>query len=96
MTEVGKTLKIMAALHLAPVEWEATAERLTTDERDRLRQELELITERAGMFAAYLDERHGYGCGDQGHEKAIKAANKTGKIIWCKAFGYNGFTALAI
>ena len=33
--------------------------------------------------------RYGYGCGDQGHRKAVKSLNKAAKIIWMKAFGYN-------
>jgi len=53
--------------------------------------ELEYLSKRAGMIAAYLNERHGHGCGDQGHEKAIKEMNRVGKTIWMKAFGYNGF-----
>lgn len=53
--------------------------------------DLEAIAERAGMMAAYLEERNGYGCGDQGHGKAIKAMNRVGKIVHMKAFGYNAF-----
>ena len=56
-----------------------------------IRQQLEALSVRAGMIAAYLDEREGYGCGDQGHANALKAMNRAGKIIHCKAFGYNAF-----
>lgn len=49
------------------------------------------IAMRAGQMARYFDERHGYGCGDQGHDKAVKSLNKAGKAIWCKAFGYNEY-----
>jgi hypothetical protein len=38
-----------------------------------------------------MDERHGYGCGDQGHKKAVNQANRNGKIVWMKVFGYNGY-----
>lgn len=54
-------------------------------------EDLEHIAKRAGMMAAYLEERDGYGCGDQGHKKAVKAMNRVGKIIHMKAFGYNAF-----
>ena len=47
------------------------------------------------MMAAYILERDGYGCGDQGHKTAIKRMNKTGKTIWMTAFGYNGFHPLS-
>lgn len=63
--------------------------------KQELIQHLEELSKRAGMIAAYLSEREGYGCGDQGHEKAIKAMNKAGKTIWCKAFGYNAFHDLS-
>jgi hypothetical protein len=49
------------------------------------------LSQRAGMMARYLDEREGYCCGDQGHDAAVKAMNKAGKIIYMKAFGYNAF-----
>ncbi len=57
--------------------------------------ELEGISQRAGMMARYLDEREGRGCGDQGHDSAIKAMNKAGRTIHMKAFGYNAFHDLS-
>lgn len=57
-------------------------------------KELEVLARRAGMLAAYINEREGYGCGDQGHEQALKIMNKTGKTIW-KAFGYSAFNDLS-
>jgi phosphopantothenate synthetase len=60
-----------------------------------LEHELEALSVRAGMMAAYIGERHGYGCGDQGHNKALKAMNKAGKAIHVKAFGYNAFNDLS-
>lgn len=62
---------------------------------DEVRRELEGISLRAGEMAAYIDERHGYGCGDQGHDKALKRMNKVGRTIWMKAFGYNAFHDLS-
>lgn len=89
-------MKAQIMMKKAPVDWEKTVDKLTTRERDDLRRELEGISERAAMLAGYLDERHGYGCGDQGHEKAVKRANGNGKTVWMKAFGYNGFHELTI
>ena len=63
--------------------------------KQELRQELEGLALRAAMMAAYIDEREGHGCGDQGHQKALKAMNRAGKIIWTKAFGYNAFHDLS-
>lgn len=62
--------------------------------KQELRIELESLAKRAGMIAAYIDYRDGFGCGDQGHEKAIKNMNKVGKAIWVKAFGYNAYLDL--
>ena len=87
-------MKAQYLIKKAPVEWEKTVNRLSSVDRGTLRKELEAISERAGMLAAYLDERHGYGCGDQGHGKAVKSVNKTGRLIHCKAFGYNAFHEL--
>ena len=80
----------------APIEWEKLVDTMPTGEREVLRQELEGISERAAVLAGYLDERHGYGCGDRGHENAIKRANRNGKMVWMKVFGYNGYHGLTI
>lgn len=80
----------------APIDWRKAIERLHTDERDEMRRKLEAISERAGMLAAYIDERHGYGCGDQGHDKAVKEMNRAGRKIHMDVFGYNAFHDLSI
>ena len=49
---------------------------LTTEERRLLAEQCERIATHAGFVAKYIEERYGYGCGDQGHEDALKAANK--------------------
>ena len=74
-------------LRLAPISWQETADKMGPQERNEARQALEAISARAGMLAAYLDERHGSGCGDQGHAKALRQANRTQRAIR-KAFGY--------
>jgi len=80
----------------APVDWRKAVDRIPTEDRDKLRRELEEIAERAAMLAGYLDERHGYGCGDRGHKLALKHANRIGKLIWMKGFGYNSHHGLRI
>lgn len=91
-----KKTKAQRFMRLAPVDWEKAVDKLMIEERDEIRRELEGIAERAAMLAGYLDERHGYGCGDQGHSKAVKTANHHGKMVWMKTFGYNGFHPLTI
>jgi hypothetical protein len=76
---------------VAPVDLKDYVEKMKTQEMDLLRRELEGIAERAAFLAGYLDERHGYGCGDQGHDKAVKTANKNGRKVWVQVFGYNAY-----
>ena len=80
----------------APVEWEKLIDTVSSERKGELVRELEAISERAGILARYIDERHGYGCGDQGHEKAVKSMNRAGKIIHMKVFGYNDYHNLSI
>jgi hypothetical protein len=80
----------------APVEWQAAFDAMPEADRDKVRRSLEGTAERAAMLAAYADARAGAGYGDQGHKAAVKAANKAGRLVWCKAFGYNGFHELTI
>lgn len=79
---------LLQILEQPPVEWEALADELraNTDLQETVNQ-LEAVAERAARLAAYLDERHGHGCGDQGHKAAVKAQNKAGRIVHQKAFG---------
>jgi hypothetical protein len=56
-----------------------------------LTRSLEGIAEWATWLARYVDERHGGGCGDQGHKPALASANRAAKTVWCKSFGYNGY-----
>ena len=80
----------------APIEWERLIDLVSSKRRGELVRELEAISIRAGILARYIDERHGYGCGDQGHEKAVKRMNCAGKIIHMKVFGYNAYHGLSI
>ena len=78
-------------METAPVDWEKAVDKILTRQRDELRRQLEGTAERAAVLAGYMDERHGYGCGDQGHKKAVKQANRNGRMVWMKVFGYNGY-----
>lgn len=73
------------------VDLPALCEKMKLQEMAELADNLEALATRAGMIATYIEERQGYGCGDQGHAKALKAMNKAGRIIHMKAFGYNAF-----
>jgi hypothetical protein len=83
-------------MNIAPMDWEKTVDSMSSKEKDDMRRKLEGISLRAGELAGYLDERHGYGCGDQGHRAAVKEANRNGKIIWTKAFGYNEYHKITL
>ena len=76
-------------LDMAPADLQYAVDSMTKAERQKAERYLEGIAYRAAGFAAYLGERCGHGCGDQGHERAVKAANKARKAVWCGAFGYN-------
>lgn len=90
------TDKAKQLLGIPPIKWQAGADALSESERDEIRRALEGLAERAAMLARYMDERCGAGCGDQGHAKAVKAANRAGRAVWCKVFGYNAFLDLTI
>ena len=62
---------------------------------DEARRELEALAKRAAFLATYVDERIGGGCGDQGHAKAVKSANRTAKAVR-KAFGYTEYHEVQI
>ena len=47
------------------------------------------------MMAVYIEEREGYGCGDQGHAKALKEMNRAGRMVHTKALGFNTFHDLS-
>jgi len=75
--------------NLAPVEFEKFVDKLKTDERRELVEELEGIAIQATFAAAYVEQRFGNGNGDQGHEDAAKAANKARRQLRCDVIGYN-------
>jgi len=56
-------------------------------ELSELESELDSLTQNACMAAEYIGHRGTYGCGDSGHDKAFKAAEKKLKKVR-KAIGY--------
>ena len=93
-TETAERARLL--MDSAPVDWEQTFDAMTEAEREATRRELEGSAYRAAMLAAYADKRAGY-CGhDRGHRAALKAANRAGRIIWCKVFGYNSHWDLSV
>ena len=78
-----------------PGEWERDVDGLDSGLRDSMACEIGWIAERAAQLAGYLAKRHGGGCGDQGHETAVKAANVAGKKVRF-ALEYNSYTPLVL
>jgi hypothetical protein len=92
----GPERAVEKLLSIAPIEYRSCIEKMPRQDMEGAQRLLEGLAERAAMLAGYLDERHGYGCGDQGHEKAVKTMNKYGRTVWMKIFGYNGYHELNI
>jgi len=84
-------MKAQTVMNKPLVEWEKKVDRMNADARRDMARELEQTSKRAAMLAEYLNERYGYGCGDQGHTKAVKSTNKAAKGVWCGVFGYNAY-----
>ena len=84
-------MNIKRLLAKAPIEWQKAVDRMSRSERNDAARAFEGIAKRAAMLAGYLDERHGYGCGDQGHDKGVETANENAQKVWCKVFGYNAY-----
>lgn len=84
-----------------PVEWQAMADRWISrsshagylppvDQRGTIPEAIERLDAmiiKLARFRAYLDTRHGSGCGTQPHADAVKASNQTVSKIR-KALGY--------
>lgn len=71
----------------APVEWEALADGLGETERAVVARQYEVMALHLIRFAEYMNQRHGYGCGDQGHKAAVKEQNRVANRVR-KALGY--------
>lgn len=77
---------LMIAL-IPPSEYQARVDQLSVQRRKEIMDELERIAEATVTFIAYLDERYGYGLGDQGHKTAVKRMNKV-RREFRKTIGY--------
>lgn len=71
----------------SPVGLQAKADAMTASDRGRLGEQLQTVAITAAWRSAYLDARYGSGCGDQGHDDAVKAAYRV-SIALRKAFGF--------
>lgn len=76
-------------LNLPPVEFEQYADNAKLNDLRELQEELEKLAVAATFIAVYLDNRYGFGCGDQGHKTAAKKANQARTTLRNKVMGYN-------
>jgi len=81
---------------LPPVEWERAVAAMPLGKRHDIELDLAVTAKLAAQLSGYLEERYGYGCGDQGHEDAAKEANRAGEKVWRNALGYNSYTPLVL
>lgn len=71
-----------------PVQWSTIAEsEVRKPEIQDVIGTLSQMAIRLAMFGEYLDQRHGFGCGDQGHETAVRKCNSLQTKIR-RAMGY--------
>ncbi len=85
--EKDNTRKAITMMKKAPTDWEKAVAGLSTKEIEDLRNEVEVLGRCAAILAGYLDQRYDY---DLGHENAVKAINRSGKMGWWNSFGYSG------
>ena len=74
-------------IDIPPAEMQELCDGMKTAERGKASEELQSLILAAAWRYAYVDARYGAGCGDQGHESAVKAANKLLAAIR-KAMGF--------
>jgi hypothetical protein len=79
--ETERTREPVTMLHVAPVGWSGHANAMSPANREELTKTLDSIAERAARLAAYFAMRSGGGCGDQGHEAAVKEQNRVGRLV---------------
>lgn len=88
-------------MNLAPFGFKRAIDRMLkaiggANKLEHARRDLESVALRAAILAAYTNERGGWGYGDRGHARAVKAANKAGRKVWCGVFGYDSYIDLTI
>lgn len=69
------------------VEWEKTVDAMTPEQRGQMSDMLDAIAQKCARAAGYVSHRYGCGCGDHGHNSAVKNANKVLSGVR-KALGY--------
>ena len=77
-----------ALLALPTAKGRTAADEMNMSELHEACESLERLALHAACLTSYLDQRRDSGYGDQGHEAAAKAAARTGRILWTRAFGY--------
>ena len=80
----AKGLKILEA---APIEWPELVKALPSSEMLELSRWLDSVSEGAARLSAYVEARGGSGCGDSGHDRAVKAQNRRAAKVR-RALGY--------
>ena len=75
-------------LNAPPNEWEERASKLNDMEKQDVEHDLSALIQRATLLESYVSHRWNTGCGDQGHNKAAKKANKTLTAVR-RALGYS-------
>ena len=81
--------EILNVLEMAPFKFDGYCSDLNNRAKlQRLEQALEGIATGAARLAAYIGQRDGHGCGDQGHGRAVRESNKVVAKVR-RAFGYN-------
>ncbi len=57
--------------------WQSILENKGLPNLQAVESELSAIIQRATLLEAYISHRYNTGCGDQGHDKSAKVANRT-------------------
>ena len=74
-------------LSVAPVKMQELCDGMKTAEKGNTEDALESVILKAAWQYGYVAARYGAGCGDQGHEEAVHAANSLLKKVR-KAMGF--------
>ena len=85
--DVANVNEFDVLVHTTYSEMQPTVDAMCAAQRGRLAASLQDMVLSAAWKSAYLDHRHGSGCGDQGHVDSVKHANKVLQAMR-KAFGF--------
>lgn len=93
----GLTSIATKCLNTAPVDLQAMADRLTGEDKRQIEETLSGLVQMAAWKWAYINERYGSGCGDQGHDDAVKEANRVlTKVRKAMGFAYPDSGAIRV